>query len=148
MSDATGDHVIVNERVRIPLSELRFVFSRSSGPGGQNVNKVSTRVTLLFDLSATESLTPGQRARVQRRLSTRIGRHGVLRVVSVRHRTQAANRQAAIQRFAELLAEALIVREARLKTRVPRSAIQRRRVDKTRRSRIKRLRGTRPPAEG
>jgi ribosome-associated protein len=147
LSNAATDHVIINERVHIPLSELRFVFSRSGGPGGQNVNKVNTRVTLLFDLSATQSLTPGQRARVQRRLRTRIDRRGVLRVVSIRHRTQAANRKAAIERFAGLLADALTVRKARLKTRVPRSAIQRRREDKTRRSRIKRLRSTRPPAE-
>ena len=68
MPNATDGHVVVNARVRIPMSELRFVFSRSPGPGGQNVNKLNTQATLLFDLAATQSLTAVQRSRVRRRL--------------------------------------------------------------------------------
>lgn len=132
--------MVVNARVGIPTSELRFIFSRSSGPGGQNVNKVSTRVTLLFDLAATQSLTPAQRGRIRRRLHTRIDGQGVLRVVSSRHRTQAANRRAAIERFAGLLAEALVVRKPRIKTRAPRVAVERRLQEKARRSQRKRQR--------
>jgi ribosome-associated protein len=135
---------VINDRVRIPASELRFVTSRSSGPGGQNVNKVNTRVTLLFDLAVTQSLTSTQRSRVRRRLHTRIDRRGVMRVVSSRHRTQAANRRAAIERFTGLLADALAVPKARLKTRVPAAAIERRLQEKARRSQVKRRRASRP----
>ena len=134
------DYVVVNARVSIPTSELRFVFSRSSGPGGQNVNKVSTRVTLLFDVAATQSLTPVQRGRIRRGLRTRIDGQGVLRVVSSRHRTQAANRRAALERFAELLAGALAVPKPRVKTRTPRAAVERRLQEKARRSVRKRQR--------
>jgi ribosome-associated protein len=123
---------------------LRFVFSRSSGPGGQNVNKVSTRVTLLFDVSATTALTPRQRARVMENLATRINSEGVLRVVSSRHRSQAANRQAATARFVALLAEALAVPKPRIETRVPQAAVARRLREKARRSEAKRRRGYRP----
>ena len=128
----------------IPVSELRFVFSRASGPGGQNVNKVSTRVTLLFDLGATAALTPAQRSLVRRRLRTRIDSRGVLRVVSSRHRTQAANRRAALERFAALLTEALATPKTRIRTGVPRAAVERRLRDKTHRARRKRQRANRP----
>lgn len=144
MTDSSPQELVVNTRVRIPTWELRFVFSRSPGPGGQNVNKVSTRVTLLFDVADSESLTPAQRGRVRRQLATRIDRHGTLRVVSARHRTQAANRRAAVQRFVELLADALTVRKTRVKTRIPRRAVERRLQNKTRHSQLKRLRRTRP----
>ena len=147
MPDESPDQVVVNEQVSVPLSELRFTFSRSSGPGGQNVNKVSTRVTLLFDLSASDSLTASQLSRVRRELSTRIDRQGILRVVSSRHRTQAANRQAAVERFAGLLADALAVRKERRSTRAPRSAGVRRLENKARRGKVKRLRRTRPTAD-
>jgi ribosome-associated protein len=140
----SADHIEVNRRVRIPLSELRFAFSRSSGPGGQNVNKVSTRVSLLFDVSATTALTPRQRARVMENLATRINSEGVLRVVSSRHRTQAANRQAATERFAALLAGALAVPKPRIETRVPRAVVARRLREKARRSEAKRRRRYRP----
>jgi ribosome-associated protein len=144
VTESPPQELVVNTRVRIPTWELRFVFSRSPGPGGQNVNKVNTRVTLLFDVAHSESLTPAQRARVRRRLATRIDRHGTLRVVSARHRTQAANRRAAIQRFVELLADALTVRKRRIKTSVPRRAIERRLQNKTHHSQLKHLRRTRP----
>jgi len=140
MVNVTGlpdQQIVINSRVRIPTSELRFVFSRSQGPGGQKVNKVSTRVTLLFDLSATKSLTSAQSARIRRQLYTRIDRHGVLRIISSKHRTQLANRRAAIERFVGLLAEALIVRKPRIKTSVTRGAKKRRLQDKTRRSKLK-----------
>src|SRR6476659_9675040 len=91
----------------IPDEELSFVTSRSGGPGGQNVNKLETRVTVRFDVAGSPSLTEEQRAKILERLATRITRAGVLQVTSQKHRTQADNREAALERFAELLREAL-----------------------------------------
>jgi ribosome-associated protein len=125
----------------IEEEELRFAYSRSSGPGGQHVNRVETRVTLLFDLAGSPSLSDEQKRRVRRRLATRINKEGVLRVVSQRHRTREANRRAAIGRFEELLAEAVRPPRPRRKTRVP-AATKRRRVEaKRRRGEVKRSRG-------
>lgn len=123
--------------VRIPLSELRYQTSRSSGPGGQNVNKVETRVTLLFDLEGSPSLDEARKARLRERLATRINRAGILRVVSQRHRTQAANRQAATERFVDLVAAALVTQRPRRKTRPSRSAKRRRLEEKKRQGRRK-----------
>ena len=123
--------------------ELRFTYSRSSGPGGQNVNRVETRVTLLFDVLGSPSLTEGQKRRIESRLATRINKEGILRVVSQRHRTREANRRAAAKRFEELLAGALRRERPSRKTRVQREARRRRLEGKRRRGQLKRLR-TRP----
>ena len=132
--------VQVLDDLEIPDRELLFTTSRSSGPGGQNVNKLSTRVTLLFDLQNSAALTPGQKELVRRRLAGRINRQGVLRVVSQRHRTQLANREAAVQRFVDLLAEALAEAPERVPVEVPREADEKRLEEKRRRSRLKRER--------
>lgn len=124
----------------IPEDELTFKTGPSSGPGGQNVNKRDTRVTLSFDVAGSPSLNDEQRARIAERLSTRITRDGALRVTSQRHRTQAANRKAAVERFAELLADALSEDPERQPTRVPKAARRRRLEGKRRRSRVKRER--------
>lgn len=106
--------------------EVTFEFARSSGPGGQNVNKVSTQVTLCFDLADSPSLTPSQKRILRGDLRTRINRDGILRVTSRKHRTQVANRRAARERFVELVAEALRPRKRRIKTKVPRAAREKR----------------------
>lgn len=130
--------------VSIAPEELTFTFARSGGPGGQNVNKVNTRVTLLFDVANSPSFSDSQRDRVLRALGTRISREGVLRIVSARHRTQGANRTAAVERFCELLADALTPRTPRVPTRMPRAVKRKRREDKARRARVKDLRRSPP----
>ena len=124
----------------IPEGELRFTASRSGGPGGQNVNKVATRVTLTFDVGGSPSLSPDQKARIRERLATRISGDGVLRVVSQRHRTQAANRKAAVERFVELLRVALAEEPPRVPTRPTRVARERRVASKKLRARVKEAR--------
>ena len=122
---------------RIAEEELRFTYSRSSGPGGQNVNRVETRVTLLFDVHGSECLSEPQKYRIAGRLATRINRDGILRVVSQRHRTREANRRAAVERFDELLTEALKPTKKRIATRVRRSAVEKRIRQKKERGRVK-----------
>jgi ribosome-associated protein len=132
----------INEQISLPESELSYRTTRSSGPGGQNVNKVETRVTVLFDVGASPWLTEEQAARIRQRLSTRIDKRGVLRVVSQKHRTQGANREIARERLASLLAEALEPERSRKPTRKPAAAKRRRLESKRRRSETKRLRKT------
>jgi len=124
----------------IDPAELQFSYGPSSGPGGQHVNRVETRVTLLFDLAASSSLNEYQKRRIFTRLSGRINREGVLRVIAQRHRTREANRRAALERFSELIAEALKVQRPRRKTRVPAGARRRRLDSKRRRADLKRTR--------
>ena len=126
--------------MRIPVDDLRFTYSRSGGPGGQHVNRVETRVTLLFDVDASERLSDEQKRVVRRRLATRINKEGAMRVISQRHRSREANRRAAIERFDELLEEALRPRTPRRKTRVPAATRRRRLEDKRRRGELKRRR--------
>jgi len=118
----------ITPQVGISEHELTFSFERSPGPGGQNVNKVNTRVTLHFDVSRSTSLSHQQKGRVLSALTGRIGQDGVLRIVSSRERTQLANRRAAINRFIELINGAFKTAKPRVKTR-PTASSQRKRVD-------------------
>jgi len=135
-----SDDITIDDDLTIPVSELDFAYARSSGPGGQNVNKVETKVTLYFDVAGSPSLSGQQRMLVRQRLATRISKLGVLRVISQRHRTRHANQRAATERFAELLRDALTEAEERKPTRTPRAARARRLDNKRRRSRVKQLR--------
>ncbi len=130
----------IKKGVEIPEDLLAFRFSRSSGPGGQNVNKVSTRVTLLLDIANCPALSEAQKKRIGARLKTRINKDGVLRVISQRHRTQAANKEAAKTKLVELLANALETRPHRRKTKTPAYAIRRRLEEKKRRGMLKKQR--------
>src|SRR5262245_6637855 len=126
--------------LEVPEQEIAFISSRSGGPGGQNVNKVSTRVTLLFDVDRSSALTAEQRERIRSRLSSRINQKGVLRVISQRTRSQELNRADALNRFVTLLREALIVEKSRLQTRAHRIAKEQRLEGKRKRAQLKQAR--------
>jgi ribosome-associated protein len=134
--------------VRVEIEDLRpwldERFDRASGPGGQHVNKTSTRVTLLFDFQSCDVLSAAQRGRIARRLENRMDADGKLRVVAQQERSQSANRQAAEQRLVELLATALHVPKTRRPTKPTRSSQRRRVKEKRERGETKRLRGKRP----
>jgi ribosome-associated protein len=132
--------VKINNRVSIPEEEISFTFTRSSGPGGQKVNKASTRATLFFDVEASQSLTDADRGLIKEHLATRISKDGILRVVSQKHRTQTANRRAALERFADLLRAALKPKRKRRPTKTPEAVKEQRLKDKRHRSRLKRER--------
>lgn len=137
----------IKDGIEISEEGIVFKFSRSSGPGGQSVNKVNTRVTVLFDVANCESFSDEQRKRVLTRLSTRANKDGVIRVVSQKFRTQKANRRVAVERLGELLREALKKKPVRKKTKVPEAAKRRRLEEKRRRSMLKRRRTKRILAE-
>jgi len=128
--------------LEIPEGDLEFVASRSGGPGGQNVNKVSSRVTLRFDLERTTALSPEQRSRIRTKLSSRINKDGVLQVTSQVTRSQDLNREDAVARFAELLRKALHREKARVATRATRSSKEQRLQEKKNRTQIKQARSS------
>ena len=124
----------ITDAISIPDSEVTFTASRSGGPGGQNVNKVSSKVTLAFHVASSAALSQDQKQWVAKRLATRINNDGVLQVISQRTRSQEMNRTDAIERFAELLKRALTPRRARIKTRLPKTVKEQRLQEKKRHS--------------
>jgi len=134
------DTLQINSGLSIPLAELSFRTSRSSGPGGQHVQKSSTRVELLFDVPGSPSLTDRQRERILGRLAGYIDTDGVLHLVSQSERSQLRNKKEVIARFQKLLREALRRRKRRKATRPTAESIERRLNTKKQRSETKRLR--------
>ena len=130
----------VTRSVLIPERELKWRFSRSSGPGGQSVNTADSRVELSLDLSSTTALGPVQRTRVTERLAGRLV-DGVLTIAASEERSQLRNREAALGRLAAVLAAALAPPPPKRRpTRARRGAVERRLADKKRRAETKRLR--------
>ncbi len=112
--------------VTIAPSDLRFEFSRASGPGGQNVNKVNSRVTLRFDLTRDGQMSDPVRRRLLEKLRGRLTRDGELVIHAAEHREQGRNKQAAIERLRALLVDALKIPKKRRRTRPSRGAVERR----------------------
>ncbi|MCG5217506.1 alternative ribosome rescue aminoacyl-tRNA hydrolase ArfB [Streptosporangium sp. KLBMP 9127] len=130
----------INGTLVIPESELSWRFSRSSGPGGQGVNTTDSRVELSFDLAATEALDPALKARALERLAPRLT-GGVLTIAASEFRSQLRNRDAAEQRLAQIMREAVAPPPKRRRpTKPSRRAVERRITAKKHRSDIKRLR--------
>jgi ribosome-associated protein len=138
----------ISRGLSIPGSEVELSFSRSGGPGGQNVNTVATKVELRFDIEASRTLTDQQKARIREQLANRITKDGVLLIQSSEHRTQHDNRRAAVGRFRNLLREAVRPPKRRIPTRRSRAANERRLEQKRRRAEKKRLRDDPDPPSG
>jgi ribosome-associated protein len=126
--------ISIMQGLSIPENEISFSAARSGGPGGQNVNKVSSKVTLAFDVRGSTALSDSQKRLIAGRLATRINKEGILQVVSQRTRSQELNRTDVLERFAEMIRRALTPQRPRIKTRIPAGA-------KTQRIEEKRKRG-------
>ena len=133
-------NIQITETVAIPSTELHFQFSRSSGPGGQHVNRTASQVELTFDVLGSPSLNEVQRARVLGKLKSYIDTHGVLHLTSQTTRSQHRNRAEVVERFALLLQRALHVPKRRIPTKPSAAAEARRLVEKQRTRVIKQQR--------
>jgi len=132
------ESIRVTRSVSIPASEVRIRVSRSSGPGGQHANTAETRVEALFDVDASSALTQRQKQRVRSRVGP------LVRAVAQDERSQARNRELAVERLVGKLREALKVERRRVATRPTKASVERRLESKRRRSTVKRRRATPP----
>jgi ribosome-associated protein len=138
MAVMDGESIRVTRSVSIPLSEIQLRFSRSSGPGGQHAQKSETRVEALFDVEASATLSAQQKSRVTRKAGP------VLRAIAQDERSQARNRELAVERVADQLRDALKVERRRVATKPSARSKERRLESKRKRAETKRLR--RPPS--
>ncbi|MHA1164480.1 MAG: alternative ribosome rescue aminoacyl-tRNA hydrolase ArfB [Alphaproteobacteria bacterium] len=138
----------INHRIEIPDAELEEKFIRASGPGGQNVNKVSSAVELRFDAKRSPSLPEAVLQRLIGLAGRRATRQGVIVIRAERFRTQERNRADARDRLVRLIRRAAATPRARIKTRPTRASIERRLRAKARRGSLKRTRREGPPLDG
>lgn len=136
--------LFVTSQISIPLSEIHFSFVKSSGPGGQNVNKVNTQAQLSWDVSATQSLPEAVKCRLLIQAANRISKAGVLRIDCQSSRDRETNRRECLNRLQQLIVQATQAPQVRKKTRIPRAVKERRLRNKKERSKVKRLR--KPPS--
>ena len=135
------DDIVIDER------DIRFNFIRSSGPGGQNVNKVATAVQLRYDLVSAAGLTDEVRTRLIRRLGRRVSADGILVIEASRFRSQERNRRDALERLVTLVGAAAVTEKRRRPTRPGKAAKERRLEAKKHRGERKRSRGSSPDFE-
>lgn len=126
--------------VHLLKTEVTYKTSRSGGKGGQNVNKVSTKVELDFDINNSLLLTEEQKEIIHQKLTPRINKDGILQIISSSERSQLKNKKVVLARFYELIDQAFHVKKKRRPTKIPRSKIEKRLKNKKHRSEIKRLR--------
>ena len=143
----TGLMIRITEHISIDDAEIEERFIRSSGPGGQNVNKLSTAVQLRFDARHSPSLPDDVSARLQRLAGKRLTREGVIVITAQRHRTQERNRQDARDRLIELIQQASVAPVKRRPTRPTKASRERRIEGKKHRASIKGLRQRRPAVD-
>lgn len=143
-TDRESNYIEITSSLAIPISEILLQFSRSGGPGGQNVNRRETQVELLFDIRNSPSLTEEQRARLLQRLATRVDGEGVLHIVARSQRSQLRNRRDALRRFAQLLQKGLRPSRRRIGTKPSQRSREKRLAQKRRRSEKKKHRQSVP----
>lgn len=136
--------VRVTSLISIDEREIEESFVRASGPGGQNVNKLSTAVQLRFNVCGSPSLPADVRERLERLAGARLTRDGILVITAQRHRTQARNREDALNRLVDLIRRAAVAPQPRRPTKPSKAARQRRVEAKKRRSHLKQLRHAKP----
>ena len=132
--------LVINPRLKIPIREFQFTFARSSGPGGQNVNKVSTKATLRWSLLKSPSLPEPVRARFLRRYRRRVTAQGDLLITSQRFRDAGRNVADCLEKLRTMLAEVAVAPKPRKSTKPTRASVRRRLDQKRRHSQKKRLR--------
>jgi len=130
--------IVVSPTLVIPPNELTFRATRAGGPGGQHVNTSSTRIELLWDVTHSTVITEEERSRLLEKLAARLDAEGMVRVVASDRRSQAQNRQAAAERLAGIVKQALVVPRKRRKTRPPAASREQRLSQKRQRSERKR----------
>ena len=138
------DPIRVSDAVHVPASGIAVAFARSSGPGGQNVNKVSSAVQLRFDVRHSPSLPNDVAVRLMRLAGKRLTKEGVIVIIAQQHRTQERNREDARERLFDLIRQAAVKPTPRRPTKVPKAQRKERLEAKKHRSGIKSLRRTRP----
>ena len=142
-----SNDLVVNERVIVPARDLSWTASRASGPGGQNVNKVATKVTLRFDLGGTEALSRAQKARLRKLAGKRVDAQGALMINAQAERSQRQNLERARDRLRKLISKALVPPKYRVATKPTRSSKRRRMDEKRRRGEQKKARGRVRPVD-
>jgi ribosome-associated protein len=132
--------MLTSEQVNLLKKELDYKTSRSGGKGGQNVNKVETKVEVSLNVKNSFALSKSQKERILEKLTNRISEEGLLKLTEEKHRSQLANKEAVVEKLVELLNRALKVQKARKKTKPSKSSKLKRRESKEKRSELKKTR--------